>query len=943
MSMPGEITQRKPKKLSVVAEEFNVSTSRIIEIIKQATGEELRNDPNLRIKPEFYEVLLKFLGNERKKKQEQESHAREMQLQRQAYKQPKKEQDEQDLPLDLDLDFTEPSKEQEEEASSVEPPIRLRKKGKVDLEAILGQATPKKKTSTTKKASLEETKEVEEVKKEEPEKKVEVEKIEASEVSEAVEEKKEEVQQETVVEQETATEEVVPEAEVAEESEPKVQPEEELQQPQLKVKGVVDLSSYEKDLRAKELRKKLKQRLSEAKKTATRIERKREKEQLRAKREKPKVKPPKKRKERRRERQKLKQQQEKAAAQAVKQTLTSLQRRSKLRQKLRKKKREEKQQKQQAQEVQQNILEVTEFLTVGELADLMGVEATDVIAKCMALGYFVSINQRIDKDLIETIAEEYGYEVRFVSIEETYKEQEEEEVDESALEPRPPIVTVMGHVDHGKTSLLDYIRNTNVVAGEAGGITQHIGAYMVTLEDGRKITFIDTPGHEAFTAMRARGAQVTDIAVIVIAADDQVMPQTKEAIQHAQAAGVSMIFAINKIDKPEANPDRIRQQLAEMNILVEEWGGPYQCQEISAKTGQGIPELIEKILLEAELLELKANPNRRAKGVVLEAKMDPGRGPVATFLVQDGTLKERDVVLTGCYYGRARALLDERGNRVKSAGPSTPVQVLGLNGIPEAGDHFSVLESEREAREIATKRAQVLREQQLRRTQQAPTLEQLSEKSKTGDFKELRLIVKADVQGSVEAILDTLHKLSTDEITIKVVMHGVGQISESDVLLAVASKAIIIGFNVRPHIKARKLAEKEGVEIRNYKVIYDLVNDIKQAMEGLLEPEYKEEILGVAEVRKTFKISKVGTVAGCMVIDGVVKRGFPVRVVRDGVEIYDGKIASLKRFKDDVKEVSKGYECGIAIENFNDIKEGDIIECYQQVAVKRTLETIKEE
>ncbi|MBX3102509.1 MAG: translation initiation factor IF-2 [Bacteroidetes bacterium] len=582
------------------------------------------------------------------------------------------------------------------------------------------------------------------------------------------------------------------------------------------------------------------------------------------------------------------------------------------------------------------VLEVTEFLTANELATLMNINVNQVIAKCMELGLFVSINQRIDKDIISMLAEEFGYEVSFVSADEALEVEEEQE-EEGLLSARPPIITVMGHVDHGKTSLLDYIRKANVIAGEAGGITQHIGAYEVTLEAGRKITFLDTPGHEAFTAMRARGAQVTDIAIIIIAADDQVMPQTREAINHAQAAGVPMVFAINKIDKPGANAEKIREQLAGMNLLVEDWGGKYQCQEISAKSGLNIDLLLEKVLLEAELLELKANPNRPARGTVIEAQLDKGRGVVATILVQTGTLKVGDVVVANQYYGRVKAMMDEREKRLTTAGPSTPVQILGLDGVPQAGDKIAVMGSDREARELANKRAQLLREQSIRMTKHM-TLEEIARRAAAGDFRELNLIVKGDVDGSVEALSDSLIKLSRDEVMVNIVMKGVGQITESDVLLASASNAIIIGFQVRPSASARKLAVQEEIDIRLYSVIYNAINEIKDAMEGLLSPDIQEEIMGTVEVRDVFRISKVGTVAGCMVIDGKVNRNNPIRLIRDGVVVYGGKILALKRFKDDVKEVAEGFECGLSIENFNDIKVGDLIEAYTTKEVKRTFE-----
>ncbi|MEM9142287.1 MAG: translation initiation factor IF-2, partial [Bacteroidota bacterium] len=528
-----------------------------------------------------------------------------------------------------------------------------------------------------------------------------------------------------------------------------------------------------------------------------------------------------------------------------------------------------------------------------------------------------------------------GFEVEFVTaeIEEAIEEVEDALED---LRHRAPIVTVMGHVDHGKTSLLDYVRETNVIAGESGGITQHIGAYGVELEDGQKITFLDTPGHEAFTAMRARGAQVTDIAVIVVAADDDIMPQTKEAISHAQAAGVPIVFAINKIDRPTANPDKIKEGLANMNLLVEDWGGKIQSHDISAKTGQGVPELLEKVLLEAELLELKANPDKNASGTVVEAFLDKGRGYVSTILVQGGTLKIGDYVLAGTHSGKVKAMHDERGKEVKESGPATPISILGLDGAPQAGDKFNVMDDEREAKQIAAKRSQLQREQSVR-TQRHITLDEIGRRIALGDFKELNIILKGDVDGSVEALVDSFQKLSTDEIQVNIIHKGVGAITESDVLLASASDAIIIGFNVRPMGNAKEVAEKEEIDIRMYSIIYDAINDLKDAMEGMLSPEMKEEITGTAEIRETFKISKVGTIAGCMVTNGKVFRNSSIRLIRDGVVVYTGELASLKRFKDDVKEVSKGYDCGLQIKNYNDIKEGDIVECFQEVAVKKTL------
>ncbi|SEA36168.1 translation initiation factor IF-2 [Psychroflexus halocasei] len=582
------------------------------------------------------------------------------------------------------------------------------------------------------------------------------------------------------------------------------------------------------------------------------------------------------------------------------------------------------------------ILKVTEFVTVSEVATMMDVPATKVISACMSLGMMVTMNQRLDAETLSVVAEEFGYEVEFVSAEIEDPIEEVEVDDPSKMVDRAPIVTVMGHVDHGKTSLLDYVRKENVIAGESGGITQHIGAYGVELDNGQKIAFLDTPGHEAFTAMRARGAQVTDVAIIVIAADDDVMPQTKEAISHAQAAGVPIVFAINKVDLPTANVEKVKESLANMNLLVEDWGGKVQSQDISAKKGTGVKELLEKVLLEAEILELKANPDRNAKGTVVEAYLDKGRGYVSTILVQSGTLKVGDYVLAGTTSGKIKALHDERGNKVNEAGPSTPVSILGLDGAPQAGDTFQVMNDEREAKDIASKRTQLQREQSVR-TQKHVTLDEIGRRIALGDFKELNIILKADVDGSVEALTDSLQKLSTEEIQVNIIHKGVGAITESDVLLASASDAVIIGFNVRPAGNARTLADKEEIDIRSYSIIYDAINDIKDAMEGMLSPELKEEITGTAEVRETFKISKIGTIAGCMVTSGKIYRNSGIRLIRDGIVIYTGTLASLKRFKDDVKEVSKGYDCGIQIKNYNDLKNDDIIEAYQEVEVKKKL------
>ena len=589
----------------------------------------------------------------------------------------------------------------------------------------------------------------------------------------------------------------------------------------------------------------------------------------------------------------------------------------------------------QAEAAESKILKLTEFVTANELATMMNVPVTQVIATCMSIGIMVSINQRMDAETINIVAEEFGFQTEYVSTEVSEAVNVVED-DEEDLLPRAPIVTVMGHVDHGKTSLLDYIRQTNVIAGEAGGITQHIGAYNVELQDGRHVTFLDTPGHEAFTAMRARGAQVTDIAIIIIAADDSIMPQTKEAINHAVAANVPIVFAINKVDKPTANPEKIKEGLAQMNFLVEDWGGKYQSQDISAKKGIGVEELLEKVLLEAEMLDLKANPNRKAMGTIIESSLDKGRGYVATVLVSNGTLRVGDVMLAGTHYGRVKAMLDERGRRVKEIGPAQAATILGLNGAPQAGDAFHIMDSDQEAREIASKREHLAREQGLR-TLKRVDLNEIGRRIALGDFKELNLIVKGDVDGSIEALSDSLIKLSTEKIQVNVIQKAVGQISENDVNLAAASDAIIVAFQVRPSAAARRLAEQEGVDIRTYSVIYDAIEEVKDAMEGMLSPEIKEEVTAQVEVRQVYHISKVGTVAGAYVIDGKVHRSDKARVVRDGIVVFTGEINALKRFKDDVKEVSTNFECGLSLVNYNDLREGDIIETFAEIEIKAKL------
>ena len=591
---------------------------------------------------------------------------------------------------------------------------------------------------------------------------------------------------------------------------------------------------------------------------------------------------------------------------------------------------------QMAEDEEAKVLKVTEFVTVMEVANMMNVPVTAIISACLSLGIMVTMNQRLDKETLTIVADEFGFSVNF--LDEEVNESLSEDTDaEEDLSPRAPIVTVMGHVDHGKTSLLDYIRKANVIAGEAGGITQHIGAYSVELPSGQHITFLDTPGHEAFTAMRARGAQVTDIAIIVVAADDAVMPQTKEAISHAQAAGVPIVFAINKVDRPAANPEKIKEQLAGMNLLVEDWGGKIQSMDVAAKTGLNVQELLDKVLLEAELLDLKANPKRMAKGTVIEASLDKGRGYVTTLLVQNGTLRVGDYMLVGQFSGKVRAMMDERGQKVDEAGPSAPISILGLDGAPQAGDTFNVMDDEREAKQIAQRRQQLSREQSVR-SQKSLTLEEIGRRLAVGDYQELNIILKGDVDGSIEALSDSLQRLSTPEIQVNIIHKAVGQVTESDVLLASASKAIIVGFQVRPSATARKLAEKEEIEIRLYSIIYDSINDIRDAMSGMLSPEVKEEIACTVEVRETFKISKVGTIAGCMVMDGTINRNTRVRIIRNGVVIYTGELGSLKRFKDDAREVSKGFDCGLNIKNFNDIKVGDVIEGFKEVEVQRTLD-----
>ena len=914
--------EEKKIRLSKAAREFNVGIGTIIEFLhKKGYEEDLT--PNSKISSEIYEILAKEYSSEVKVKKESEKvklhvkEAREAVSIKDVTEGKKEGAEEEEELLIKDAGVASPPKTAVEEPVVEEPQgpkvvgkIDLEKKEKKEAPAGKKKAPEKKETAKEKKESIETAPETPEVK-----------------------EKEKEETPAAPVTGEAATEEKTEEKKEA----PAAKAEEEVYKSEVTpLSGLTVVGKI--DLPVEEPRKKP---VATSKSPG---ERKKKRKRIRKEKEKVNLKDNKSgddKKARKGKRYPHHEIDEEDVQKQIKETLARLTAKNKPKAaKYRREKRQAIVQKQIADheelEKEKKILKVTEFVSVSELAAMMDVPATDVISTCMSLGLIVSINQRLDAETMSLVADEFGYDVEFVSAD-ILDDVEEEETDrEEDLQPRPPIVTVMGHVDHGKTKLLDHIRKTNIIAGEAGGITQHIGAYAVTLPDGEKITFLDTPGHEAFTAMRARGAQITDIAVIVVAADDGVMPQTVEAINHAQAAGVPIIFAINKIDKPTANPDKIKEELANMNILVEDWGGKYQSQEISAKQGIGVEELLEKILLEAELLELKANPNKPATGTIIESSLDKGRGYVATVLVKNGTLRIGDIMLAGSYYGHIKAMFDERNKKLDSAGPSMPALILGLNGAPQAGDKFNVMSNEREARNIALKRQQLQREQNLR-TQKHITLEEIGRRIAIGNFQELNIVVKGDVDGSVEALSDSLIKLSTEEIQVNIIHKAVGQISESDVLLAAASDAIIIGFQVRPSTGARKLAEKEEVDIRLYSIIYDAIEDIKAAMEGMLQPKIKEEITGTLEVKETFKITKVGTVAGCIVTEGKIFRNSRVRIIRDGIVIYTGELASLKRFKEDVKEVVSGQECGLNIQNFNDLKVGDIIEAFEEIEVKQTL------
>jgi len=890
------MAETKTIRLNKVLREFNISLDRAVEFLG-SKGFEVEARPTTKISNEEYDVLFNEFQTDKSKKVEAKEVGEE------------KRKEKEELRLEREREIEE--KQDKEEPKIIKAEAKLdgpKQVGKIDLDA----SKDKKEEPVAEKEEKETTK------------KEEAPKAKVAKKEEPTAEKKE---------KETAKKEKVPAKEEVKEEEPKEAEKVETQYKKLDGPNFtgekIDLTKFKKPEKKTEDKKKAAQnkekksrrrRISKESPNNNRSRDQRSKGRKNIVKEEPS---------------------EEEVQKQVRETLEKLQGKSSKGKgaKYRREKRDSHRQKSEDElaqlEAESKLLKVTEFVTVSEVATMMNVPVTQIISACMSLGMMVTMNQRLDAETLSIVAEEFGFEVEFVTadIEESIQEVEDAPED---LEHRAPIVTVMGHVDHGKTSLLDYIREENVIAGESGGITQHIGAYAVQLDNGQKITFLDTPGHEAFTAMRARGAQVTDLAIIVVAADDDIMPQTKEAISHAQAAGVPIVFAINKIDKPTANPDKIKEGLASMNLLVEDWGGKIQSQDISAKTGQGVNELLEKVLLEAELLELKANPDRLAYGTVVEAFLDKGRGYVSTILVQAGTLKVGDYVLAGQNSGKVKAMHDERGKAIKAAGPSTPVSILGLDGAPQAGDKFNEFEDEREAKAIAVKRTQLQREQSVR-TQRHITLDEIGRRIALGDFKELNIILKGDVDGSVEALTDSFLKLSTEEIQVNIIHKGVGAITESDVLLASASDAIIIGFNVRPMGNARQLADKEEIDIRNYSIIYDAINDLKDAMEGMLSPEMREEITGTAEIRETFKISKVGTIAGCMVTNGKIIRNAGIRLIREGVVVYTGELESLKRFKDDVKEVSKGYDCGMQIKNYNDIKEGDIIEGFQEVAVKKKL------
>ena len=914
----------RPKKLFKVASEYNVSTQSIVDALADE-GFDVANKPNTKITPEMYEVLEETYGVDKAKSQEHLKAREEYESRRNQIHASRNES------VSID-DYLEP----------LDDELPLEPEEDVDDSGEIEGLIPQEEEDTDEEQVEAEADEEQELE-EEPEETVaeaEDEDQEEEEITAEAEEETAEKEEEVEAEAETPEEDEEPEedeveAEAEEDSDDDEDYEEEDDEEDVirgragklkgtKVLGKVDVGDQPKRRKKRKRKKDLED-----------SEDKSDKSSKKSKKDKKKRKKRKGRGSRIEEddvEQKLKE-----TMQKMKSSETVGSRRQKRRRQRKEEREEEEQLQAEMEELEDEVIEVTEFITVSDLADTMDVKTNEVITTCMNLGMMVSINQRLDASTIELVAEEFGFEVEFIDADEAIEEIELEEDDPEDLQPRAPIITVMGHVDHGKTSLLDYIRKAQVAEGEAGGITQHVGAYEIETDEGRNITFLDTPGHEAFTAMRSRGAQATDIVILVVAADDAVMPQTVEAINHAKAAGVSIIVAINKIDKDGANPDKIKQQLSEHEVIVEEYGGTNQCAEVSAKTGEGIPELLEKVLIESELMELKANPDRRADGVVLEARVDKGKGTVANILVQNGTLNIGDPFVAGPCFGRVRAMENEHGKRIEKAGPSQPVQLMGFDDIPQAGDKLVVTEDEKTAKDIANQRKQIRREQELRRTKHL-TLDDLSRRMALGEVSELNIIIKADVDGSIEALSGSLQKISTDEVSVNIIHTGAGAITESDVLLASASDAIIIGFQVRPTSNARKVAEEEEIDIRLFSVIYDAVDEVKDAMEGMLSPEISEKLVGNAEVREIFKVSKVGTIAGCYVTDGKILRNNPVRVVRDGVVIYDGEIDALKRFKDDVKEVQSGYECGLSIVNYNDIKVGDVIENYEVVEEKRKLE-----
>ena len=952
------MADKKATRLSKIAREFNVGINTIVDFLGKK-GYEIDSNPNTKVDPELYDLLVEEYSSDLSVKKESEKMTLRNMRERQeslslddVSAAPESEETEELLITDTTastkddvsgiLDESEEAGEEGPEEEAVEEAVSEEEEkaeeetekekekekeeagpkvlGKIDLDSMDQRTRPKKKAGKEKKEEKVPEKEEVPAEKAEPEKE---EKVAKKEIPAEKEEAPAEKEESPVEEKEKKEDKEMIPTRVEKLSGPTVV-------------GKIDLPS-KKETRKKPVASSEDSDVREHKKRRKRIRKEIEHVDVKGK-EKPGARKEKGRKRKRVTRPEVN---EEDVQRQIKDTLAKLTSKgAKSRtSKYRREKRDAAQQKLQEESEQlaqqKNVLKVTEFVSVNELANMMNVPATEVIQTCMNLGLFVSINQRLDAETMAMVADEFGFKVEFVSVDlvESFIEDEE---DPETMIPRSPIVTVMGHVDHGKTKLLDVVRHANVVAGEAGGITQHIGAYGVELEDGRRITFLDTPGHEAFTAMRARGAQVTDVAIIVVAADDGVMPQTVEAINHAAAAGVPIVFAINKIDKPTANTEKIKEELANMNYMVEDWGGKYQSQEISAKNNINIEELLEKVLLEAELLELKANPNKRARGTIVESTLDRGRGNVATILVESGTLKIGDLVLAGQYYGHVKAMFNERGKKITEAGPSTPALILGLNGAPQAGESFHVMESDKEAKEIAGKREQLQREQELRTTKHI-TLDEIGRRIAIGNFQELNVIVKGDMDGSVEALSDSLIKLSTEEIQVNIKHKAVGQISESDILLAAASNAIVIGFQVRPSLSARKVAEKEQIDIRLYSVIYDAIEEVKAAMEGMLSPEIREEIIGSLEVLEIFKIVRLGTIAGCIVREGKIKRSSKVRLIRDGIVIYSGELGSLKRYKDDVKEVASGLECGLNIENFNDIKVGDVVEAYEETEMKKSL------